>query len=428
MNLLPRLLPCLLLTLASLALADPHPGDTYREFTWLPEGKGPRSRWQRITGPETTNERARRFLPNPVNRIQVTDLEHATRAELQVELLQCHVGTVGHAFRINGGEWRPIPPSPNIPGAIGATDGPPQQWQSMRYPAMPVPLGALHPGENTLEFTCEPGFGLGRNWPQSLVNGAILRVYYGADKLHASGRIEMNAPTDPATAGVQLSFAPAAGTRAPARVDFIGRYRGFDWRGEGSYFDWHYHFRRGELARHLGGSDLAPWIVHWDTSWVPLQPGPVEIVARLTDSTGLRHLTAPVALDSLNSPQGQRVLLLEPYAVPPRWHVRAGRRMSCKVRFPDDLSGLREVRVLVCSWNGHGAETIGINDTVIVADLGRDHDLSYDQLTVPLGAVRPGENEFVVTSKTREHGIEVQWPGFVVLARFSDGGSHDDAP
>jgi len=417
---LPKKLTCTLLALASIALADPGPGDTYREFTWVPTGKGARNRWQRITGPETKNERAMRFLPNPVNHLEVSDLARSERAELQLELLQCHVGTIGHAFRINGGEWIEIPPSPNIPGKLGAPEGPPQQWQSMRYPAVAVPISILHEGDNTLEFTCKPGFGLGANWPQSLVNGAILRIYYDAVKPHASGGISVGAPQDPSIAGVQLNFTAAKDSPPVARVDFIGHYRGLDWRGEGVYSNWHYNFRRGGLARHLGGSDRAPWTVHWDTSWLPVQPAPVEVMVRISDSTGLRHLTAPIRIDSLNPPEGQRVLLLEPYAIPPRWHVRAGRKMSCKVRFPDDLSTLREVRVILCSWNGHGADTIGINETVMVADIGRNHDLSYDELTVPVGAVRPGENEFVVTSRTKDHGIEVQWPGFVVLARFAE--------
>lgn len=418
----------LLLALASIALADPGPGDTYREFTWLPEGKGARSRWQRITGPETKNERAMRFLPNPVNKILVTDLAQAERAELQLELLQCHVGTIGHAFRINSGDWTPIPPSAAIPGKLGASDGPPQQWQSMRYPTVPVPIGALKEGENTLEFTCKPGFGLGSNWPQSLVNGAILRVYYGAAKAHASGRITVSPPRDPATAGVQLCFDPDRESPQIDRVDYIGHYLGFDWRGEGSYLEWHYNFRRGEIAHHLGGADRAPWSVHWDSSWVAAQPAPVQVMARLTDSTGLRHLTLPIAIEDLNPPRGQRVQLIEPFAIPPRWHVRANRKMGCKVRFPEDLSHLREVRVILCSWNGHGADTISINQTAIVADIGRNHDLSYDVLTVPIGAIKSGENEFLVTSKTKEHGIEVQWPGFVVLARYAEAEAPESEP
>ena len=417
-----------LLSLLSFARANPGPGDTYREFTWLPEGKGPKSRWQRITGPDTKNERAMRFLPNPVNKVLVTDLAQAERAKLQLELLQCHVGTIGHAFRINGGDWVRIPPSSAIPGKLGASDGHPQQWQSMRYPSMPVAVGALKEGENTLEFTCKPGFGLGSNWPQSLINGAILRVYYGAAKSHVSGRITVSPPRDPATAGVQLTFALEKDSPSVDRVDYIGHYLGFDWRGEGSYLEWHYNFRRGELTRHFGGADRAPWSVHWDTSWVPVQSAPVQVMARITDSTGLCHLTQPIPLADLNPPKGQRVQLIEPYAIPPRWHVRANRRMGCKVRFPDDLSRLREVRVILCSWNGHGADTIGINDTVMVADIGRNHDLSYDVLTVPIGAIKPGENEFVVTSKTKEHGIEVQWPGFVVLARFSDAEAPEAEP
>jgi len=417
-------LSCSLFFLIALARADPQPGDTYREYGWVPAGKGARARWERITGPDATNARARRFLPNPVNRIDIADLEGAIRAELQLELLQTHVGTIGQAFRLNGGEWHAIPPSPNIPGTIGTDkEGDPHHWQSMRYPSVPVPLAALHVGGNTLEFTCKAGFGLGKNWPQSLVNGALLRVYYGAGKTTITGQIEASGPSDPATAGVRLRFIPEpASANAVVRVDFIGHYRGFDWRGEGRYESWHYNYRRGELAHHLGSAWQAPWAADWDTTWLPVQPEPVAIAARVTDATGLHHLTASFTLDDPRQPANEKVELLEPHAVPPKWHTRAGRRQSCKVRFPDDLSGLREVRVLLTTWNGHAADAIGINDCVIAGNVGRNHDLSYDVLTVPLGAVRPGENEFFTFSDEKEgHGIEVQWPGFVVLARFATG-------
>jgi hypothetical protein len=406
------------LFLAITASADPAPGDVFREYRWHPEGGGIRGRWQRITSPKATAEEARKFLPNAVNRIEVTDLALAARAELQIELLQSHSGTTGQAFRLNGGAWIRIPPSANIPGRIGAREGSPHQWLSMRYPAVPVPLETIRSGINTLEFTCEPGIGLGARWPQSLVNGAILRIYYSAAKPHPSGTVEMVAAADPAAIGYDFVFKPDAAAAAPVeQVDFIGRYRGFDWRGEGTYYEWHYNFRRGELRRHLATASRAPWRGHWDTSWVPDEPA-VAVVARVRDRTGLCWLSAPLENVDIAHPRGSRIELFAPHDIPARWHVRAGRRVACKIMLPENLAGLREARLVVATWNGHGAGTIGVNDMVIAADIGQDHDLSYDTLTVPISALRPGENEVFTTSDDKEHGLEVQWPGFVLLARF----------
>lgn len=406
----------LFLTIA--ACADPVPGDVFREHPWFPEGAGIRGRWQRITSPKATVEKARKFLPNAVNRIEVTDLALATKADLQVELLQSHAGTAGQAFRLNGGAWIRIPPSANIPGRVGAGEGGPHQWMSMRYPAVPVPLDAVRRGTNTLEFTCEPGTGLGARWPQSLVNGAILRIYYAAAKPHPAGIVELVAAADPAAIGYDLLFKPdAASAGTVVQVDFIGRYRGFDWRGEGVYDTWHYNFRRGELRRHLATAARAPWRGHWDTSWVPVQPAAV-VVARVRGESGLCWLSAPLEIPDLGHARGSRIELFAPHDVPARWHVRAGRRAACKITLPENLAGLREARLVVATWNGHAAGTIGVNGVVIAGNIGQNHDLSYDTLTVPISALRPGENEVFTTSDETEHGIEVQWPGFVLLARF----------
>ncbi len=414
-----------LLILGSMALAAPQPGDVYREYIWRPEGRNLQSRWQRVTGPEATAERARRFLPNAVNQIAVSDLDRATRAELQVELLQSHFGTVGQAFRLNGGEWISIPSSAHIPGKAGMGEGGPHHWLSMRYPVVAVPLDAVRPGTNTLEFTCRPGFGLGERWPQSLVNSALLRVYYADSKPHPSGRVELLPAMDPSTIGFDLQFIPANDALAPARVDFIGRYRGFDWRGEGQYEGWHYHFRRGDLRRHLATAWQAPWRGHWDTSWLPSQTQPVAVTARVMDSTGLYHLTPALENPDIVHPRSSRVELFAPYDISQRWQTRAKRRHSCKIMLPDDLSGVREARVLIATWNGHGADAIGVNDTVISGNVGLNHDLSYDVLTVPVSALRPGENEFYTASADKDHGIEVQWPGFVLLLRFEERRSAD---
>ncbi|MHB8900454.1 MAG: hypothetical protein ACYC6Y_17010, partial [Thermoguttaceae bacterium] len=59
-----------------------------------------------------------------------------------------------------------------------------------------------------------------------------------------------------------------------------------------------------------------------------------------------------------------------------------------------------------------------MNGKMIVADVGKNHDLSYDEVPVALELLRPGVNTVYTHSKTEEHGIEVQWPGPVLLLRL----------
>ena len=124
----------ILLWMASLALAEPGPGDVFREYKWRPEGK-----WQRVTGPEATAEGAKEFLPNSVNTIRIDDLrQRADKVEAYIEMLLCHGGTVDKKIRINANPWIPIPESSLIPGKAG--QGPPNsEYQYMRYPCVRIP-------------------------------------------------------------------------------------------------------------------------------------------------------------------------------------------------------------------------------------------------------------------------------------------------
>lgn len=88
--------------LGTPALAAPESGDVFREYVWA----GPwinASRWQRVTGPDATPERARAHLPNPVNQIKIDDLNKARKTEITIEMLLCH----GVTFRIYYDESKP---------------------------------------------------------------------------------------------------------------------------------------------------------------------------------------------------------------------------------------------------------------------------------------------------------------------------------
>jgi hypothetical protein len=193
------------------------------------------------------------------------------------------------------------------------------------------------------------------------------------------------------------------------------------------YEQWHYNFRRGDLRHHLATAERAPWRGHWDTAWLPASKQPAAIVARVQDATGLYWQSAPLENPDLAHPRASRVELFASQEVPMRWHTRAGRKNACMITLPEDLSGLREARIVLATWNGHGADAIGVNGVVIAGNIGQNHDLSYDTLTVPISALRPGKNEFFTASEEKEHGIEVQWPGPVLLARF-DAQKHAGEP
>jgi hypothetical protein len=407
-----------LLILAAAVRADPKPGDIFREYQW----RDPSGRWQRITSPDATMDGAKQFLPNAVNRIELSDLEGATRVEVQLELLQSHAGTAGQSVRVNGGDWIALPASRHIPGDAGAKPGGAELWLTMRHPAVDVPLAAFKQGGNTFEFTCRPGTGLGARWPQSIVYGVIFRVYYGAEKPAPRGRVVTATGVPGRFANLELRAEAQAGAgRTIRRVDFLAHYRGYDWRGDGVQEHWHYHTHYGELRRHAGSALLAPWKASWDVRNVPAQDTPVKVAARIEDDTGLSRISDPVALENFRGMAHTRLFAAK--EVPPQWQTRAGRRNSCKITLPANISDAVEAKLILATWNGEQCDALGFNDTLLQKNIGFNHDLSYDEVTVPVSALRAGENEFHTRSATQHHGIEVLWPGAVLMVRFAPPGA-----
>ncbi|OPZ17482.1 MAG: hypothetical protein BWZ10_01195 [candidate division BRC1 bacterium ADurb.BinA364] len=391
------------------AAAAPEPRDVFREYAWRPEGK-----WQRITWPDVEEPRARAHLPNAVNTITIGDLDQAIEAEACVELLLCHGGTVGKKMRVNGHEWIDIPESPLIPGDRGRGGSPPAEYQTMRYPLVPIPLEQLIEGPNTFEFTVGPGTNLGKWWPQNILYGVVFRIYYGPEKKAIQGRIVSPAP------GAALGDKPEIVVEtddpaAVARVDVIGKYKDFDWEGDGEFRQWHYRFLYGEIQSHIGSAFQAPFRVEWNTDWIPSQPEPFELAARVIDGDGLCSITP--AVGGLSFKRSFSVRMGETFDVPPRWSTRAGKTQQCKTLVTGGLSQAIEAKIVMCTWNGDGAEAIGVNGEKLVDKVGLNHDLSYDEIPVPVEKILPGENTLYTYSGTEHHGIEVQWPGMVLLIR-----------
>ncbi|MHB8900408.1 MAG: hypothetical protein ACYC6Y_16780, partial [Thermoguttaceae bacterium] len=332
-------------------LAGPKPGDVFREYRWRPEGN-----WQRVTGPETTEPRAQRFLPNAVNEIAIDDLDKAVRAEVYLEMLLCHTGTIDKRVRVNGSAWLPIPESELIPGTAGI--GPPgTEYQSMRYPEVAIPLDQLRGGKNTFELTCSGGTRLGRRWPQWILYGVTFRIYYSSDKPHATGRIvEPEAGAILRDDIVSVRF-EAAEPRPVERVELVGLYTDFNWEGDGNDRQWHYRYLYGQMLNYVGTSPQGRKPVGWDTQWIPTQDQPISLAAWVVDESGVVWVSP--AVDNLRLARRRTVRMLKPYEIPKGWATRAGQTDTAKIRIEDDLAEAVDARLVMSTWNGVAADEIG---------------------------------------------------------------------
>ena len=116
--------------------------------------------------------------------------------------------------------------------------------------------------------------------------------------------------------------------------------------------------------------------------------------------------------------QNQTVELYRPYDIPRRWHTRVGKRQACKVNVDGDLDQAVDAQIVMVTWNGVAADEIGINNQMVAEKVGKNHDLSHDFLQVPVDFIQPGLNSLHTFSTTTHHGIEVQWPGMVLLVKY----------
>ncbi len=404
---------------ACAALAQPKPGDVYREYKWRPTADSTgtsNSRWQRVTGPDATDQRAHDFLPNLVNRLNVTDLQHATRAEMSLEVLNVHPGTKGHKVRLNGGNWQNIPFSPLVPGNSG-NGQPALEYHTMQYPTVPVSLSSLKNGSNTFEFTAKRGTSFSNRWPQWISYGATIRVYYDESaKDHPTGQITSH--SNGAKVGENAVFRATTSSSKPIKqVEFVGKYNDFNWKGDGKYRQWQDQTLYGNIRNHLGTDSRAPYNVTWDNDWVPDQDQPMEVSARIVDNTGLTYITPSVTGLDLDRPYS--VEMYKPHDVPKKWGTRNGATHRAKINVADDLEDATAAKISLATWNGSVAKSLLLNGKLVRKSVGSSHNLSYDTINVPVDFIRKGNNIFGTHATTEHHGIDVQWPGPVMFVRRS---------
>ncbi len=398
-------LPALLIASLVPVSAAPHPGDVYREFTYqkkfseLDPGStrpGIDDRRKNIMGP--------RMLDLP-------SLNGVRRAEISVEYWGGHIGTSQQKFRVNGAEWL------NVQQLQNTAHKPECYHRTILGRAdTEIPISQLKEGMNEFRFTAGPQLCNSFDWGFYWIYSFTVRLYY--DNSVAHGSAELLLPN----AGGEIGENPvlAANVREDGAtitaVDFIGNYRDFNWEGDGVFRQWHYITERGAITHHIGTATRAPYAVRWDTNWIPDQDEPIELAARVTDSTGRISITPAVKVNFRR--RGRSVKMYTSPDVPISFAVRVGRRKECSFTVDGDLSKARAARLLLSTWSAAHDGEMGLNGSKLVDRIGLVHNYSFDTIPVPVRLVKPGANKYYVTSKTEEHAPEINWPGPVLLVEY----------
>jgi hypothetical protein len=398
------------------ARADPVPGDVFREYMWYNKD-GDAGQALRVGGKHGQEHPDRGWAHNyinaPVRLEHDLDLQWAVKAEIVIEKILCHDGTRGLAIQVNGRDWLEVPEAKTIPY-------PQWDYQHHSYPVVSIPLSHLKQGVGN-EFRMRVSPEHPWKWPQNLIYGVHFRIYYDvAKKPHPTG--DILTPTSGETIGrsVILTARAERPNGKIKQVDYIGFYEDVNFEGDGVYRQWHYHFFHGQIMHHIGSATVAPYRVTWDTSWVPDQSEPVLIAARIVDDTGMTFVTEAVGGLELVRP-GLSVELCKPYHVPKSWVTRKGRQQE-HFDVTGDLEKAVAAQLVWASWSPGYMNGIYINGQKVFDNEGPKYDYFAHRVALDdMSAFKQGQNTLATgRSKPNAHGMEVNWPGIMVLIRYSD--------
>ncbi|MBN1293111.1 MAG: T9SS type A sorting domain-containing protein [Candidatus Latescibacteria bacterium] len=388
-------------------IAQPNPGDVFREYYWYNKN-GDAGQALRVGGQVGYGGRN-------ITLFHDFDLENAIKAEVIIEKIQCHDGTLGLSISINDSDWILVPEPDSIPV-------PKDQYQHHFYPVIEIPLSMLKTGTGNV-FKMKVSDFHAWNWPQNLINGVHFRIYYDAAKKdHPTG--EMVVPVSGNKIGdtVFLRADVSSPNGNIKQVDYIGLYDDVNFEGDGIYYQWHYHYFHGIIINHLGTVKEAPYQLSWDTTWVPDQSRPIQIAARIIDETGMIFMTQPITDLELDR-ENVSVELCKPYEQDRQWVTR---KYNKKEKFdisgdPDKISG---VKLVWSSWSPGYMNGVYINNKKVFDKEGPLYQYCAHRVDIDsLNVFQNGKNilmtgQSLAVNGQTVHGMEVNWPGIMVLIRY----------
>jgi len=206
------------LSITLLAFAQPAPGDLYKEYKWFNESGDCRGALRvggnldyKLSGSVDNYQGNGMILP-PFD----IDLEKSIRAELVIEKMLCHGGTEGLRVSINGNAPVPIPAPEEIPS--------PQSAYAYHFNSVvPIEMEDLRQGPgNSFQFEVDTA---GHWWPQNLLYGMILRIYYEPALLDQRGEIVYPVSGDTLGRVNQIRFDLSMDPLVE-KIDLVGFYDG----------------------------------------------------------------------------------------------------------------------------------------------------------------------------------------------------------
>ena len=388
-------------------LAQPSPGDYFKEYHWKPKTELKNESFLRVGGKYgyADNQKLKDAgIINPDNSITLPfefELEKALRIELLLEKIQSHEGT--HDLRVSFNNNPPIKVSQlEIESKERNID-----FMAHYYPIISVPKSQLKSSNNRIKLTVDSVQNWG--WPQNIFYGMTLRVYY-ENPYKKPFDFTVNIESD-SIVGITPGFSENIKS-----IDYLFKGEDVNWEGDGNYNQWHYHFHQTDIMHHIGSSKSA---ITWNTSWVPDQLN-TQLGARIHFNNGFILFqeigNVPIRHDNYE------VKLLKPYDIPAFWSTRSG-EFSEHFDLNLDPKKIKEARLYWTSWSPCYSNGILLNGHLVTDGRGPCYD--YYAHEVPVENVKTfekGQNT-ITTLLTplfqgeMVHGMEVQYPGIMVKVK-----------
>ncbi len=394
-----------------ISQADPVPGDIFREYRFV-DGRGIHLCTQGAVRDSET------FVMN------IDDLQGALKAEVTGYFHTGHIGTSERRIQVNGGNAVDLP-------LVQVPSGHAECYFTYVFgrPGAEIPLKDLKPGANQFTFSEGPQICHGFNWPCYGFHSFIVRIYYDQSKPHPTGEIQYPKSGQVITNDALMIKARYQSASSPiASLDIVGYYYDYPFEGHGVYQDWHYFI--DELGRWfplIDRNKKAPYHEIWNLKWLPDQPGPMKLTARITDMEGMSYMT-PAVENLVLKRETRSVKMYKATEVPENFKARIKETKKCRFEpITDNLQQATEARLASIIPIGHMENKYlsrcGVNDVTIkeYSSLPDLHtDFFYDTyLPIRLDILKQGVNDFFIYSDTEGHMTEVCWPGPAILVSFN---------
>ena len=395
--------------------AQPKPGDYFREYSWTIPDTAKNQSFLRVGGRLDYKEKVPVFPAGHYDNGKIlisqnVELKNAIRAELVIEVVLCHDDTKNLSVSINGNTPIVAPLPELIPE-------PKSDYMYHTFPVVPIPIDYIR-NKNFFSLAVDS---IHRwRWPQNLIYGVVLRVYYDAPARTIVPSMTIGAENKN-NIGEEHNLGVVNLSENIKRVEYLGLYKDINYQGDGNYRQWQYTYFKGELKHHIGTSAEYPYNVVWNTGWVPDQDESIELAARIVYDNDLIYFTKP--LTGLKLERIYRVELCEPYNQPKNWVTRRD-EFTSNISVTGNVLKAQEARLVWRSWSPGHLNGVYLNDYLVIAREGyrytyHEHNVLLDNNSI----LRNGENT-IKTGKTplyrgeMVHGTEIQWPGIMLLVKY----------